>query len=315
MADPYSTLGVARTASEADIKKAFRQLAKKYHPDSNAGNSQAEAKFSEVTQAYEVVGDATKRAQFDRGEIDEKGAQKGFGFGDGRNPFGGGGGGGSGNRSRNPFGGGQSGGFRPEDIFSEIFGGAQARQQVRPTRGEDVNYTIKVDFVEAALGTAKRVSLSNGRKIDMKVPAGLTHNQQIRLKGQGTPGLQGGPAGDALVKVSVAPHPLFTRDGYNIRAELPVTLYEAALGTSLRAPTLEGQVNLKIPVNTSSGKVLRLKGKGVGKDSNLSERGDLLYVVKIVLPDAVEADLESLMTDWQKNKPYSARGPEFSNNS
>ena len=315
MADPYSILGVARTASDAEIKKSFRQLAKKYHPDSNAGNSQAQAKFSEVTQAYEIVGDSAKRAQFDRGEIDGTGKAKHFGFGDGAggasgNPFGGGGGGG---RSH-PFGG---GGFRPEDIFSEIFGAAQGRQSAspRPARGNDVHYNVKVDFVEAALGITKRVSLANGRKIDMKIPAGVIDNQQIRLKGQGEAGIHGGPAGDSLVKVSVSSSTLFSRDGYNIKAELPVTLYEAILGTSVRAPTLEGQVNLKIPKNTSGGKILRLKEKGIEKEGRSGQRGDLLYVVKIVLPEAQDSDLESLMEQWQEQKPYSARGPEFGNNS
>lgn len=317
MADPYSILGVTRTASDAEIKKSFRQLAKKYHPDSNAGNSQAETKFSEVTQAYEIVGDSTKRAQFDRGEIDDTGKPKHFGFGGGTggmggNPFGGGG---DGSR-RTPFGSG-GGSFRPEDIFSEIFGATQGRQSARPrpTRGSDVHYNVKVDFVEAALGTTKRVGLANGRKIDMKIPAGVIDDQQIRLKGQGEPGMNGGAAGDSLVKVSVLSSTLFSRDGYNIRAELPVTLYEAILGTSVRAPTLEGQVNLKIPKNTSGGKVLRLKGKGIEKEGRSGQRGDLLYVVKIILPEAMDSDLETLMKQWQEQKPYSARGPEFGNNS
>lgn len=324
MADPYNILGVSSSATEADVKKAFRRLAKKYHPDSNAGNSQAQAKFSEVTQAYEIIGDTEKRAQFDRGEIDGEGKPKHFGFGGGGggaggNPFGGGGGPfGGGGRGGNPFGGGGgSGGFRPEDIFSEIFGASQGRgpSQPQPARGTDVHYTVQVGFIDAALGTTERVSLANGRKIDMKVPAGVTDGQQIRLKGQGEAGSSGGPAGDALVKVSVAPSSLFTREGYNIRADLPITLYEAVLGASMRAPTLEGQVNLKIPANTSSGKVLRLKGKGIARENPASPRGDLLYVVKIILPENSDDSLEKLMTEWQEDASYTPRGDEFSNNS
>lgn len=315
MSDPYTILGIAHSASQSDVKSAFRQLAKKYHPDSNAGNTQAEAKFSEVTQAYEVLGDTSKRAQFDNGEIDEKGNPKNFGFGGGGNPFGGNSAGGRPFGNGGSFGGGA--GFRPEDIFSEIFGGRQGATSTRPrpTRGADVNYTIEVDFTEAALGITRRVNLSNGRKIDMKVPAGLTDGQQIRLKGQGQPSSTGGAAGDALVKVTVASHPLFSRDGYNVKIELPITLYEAVLGISLRVPTLDGQVNLKIPKNTSSGKVLRLKGKGAGKDARLSQRGDLLYTVRIVLPEERDDRLEKLMEEWSQTKTYTSRGTEFGNNS
>ena len=316
MSDPYTILGVARNASQRDIKSAYRKLAKKYHPDSNAGDAQAQAKFSQVTQAYEVLGDKAKRAQFDNGEIDDEGKPKGFGFGAG-SPFGG-------SSGQHPFGagatfggGGGGGNFRPEDIFAEIFGSRQGRAstRVQATRGDDVNYTIQVEFTEAALGTSRRVELSNGRKIDMKIPAGLTDGQQIRLKGQGQPGTNGGPAGDAIVKVTVAPSSLFTRDGFNIKIDLPITLYEAVLGASLRVPTLDGEVNLKIPRNTSSGKVLRLKGKGAGKNAKLSQRGDLLYTVRIVLPETHDERLEKLMEEWRQEKPYTARGPEFGNNS
>jgi len=308
MSDPYTILGIERNASQSDIKLAYRKLAKKYHPDSNVGDAQAEAKFSQVTQAYEVLGDKAKRAQFDNGEIDDEGKPKGFGFGGG-NPYGG-------SSGQHPFGGG-GGNFRPEDIFAEIFGSRQGQASARAqaTRGHDVNYTIQVEFTEAALGTSRRVELSNGRKIDMKIPAGLTDGQQIRLKGQGQPGANGGPAGDAIVKVTVAPSTLFSRDGFNVKIDLPITLYEAVLGASLRVPTLDGEVNLKIPKNTNSGKVLRLKGKGAGKNASLSQRGDLLYTVRIVLPEARDERLESLMEDWRQAKPYSARGPEFGNNS
>ncbi len=310
MSDPYTILGIERSASQSDIKKSYRRLAKKYHPDSNVGNPQAEEKFSQITQAYEVLGDKSKRAQFDNGEIDEKGNPKSFGYSG--HPFGG-------HSAQQPFGNGGSfgGGFRPEDIFSEIFGArpgaASARAQA--TRGQDISYTIEVDFTEAALGTTRRVEMSNGRKIDMKIPAGLSDGQQIRLKGQGQPGANGGHAGDALVKVTVAASTLFSRDGFDVKVELPITLYEAVLGASLRVPTLDGQVNLKIPPNTSSGKVLRLKGKGAGKDSSLKQRGDLLYTVKIILPKERDARLEKLMQAWQQENTYTPRGFESGNNS
>ncbi len=310
MSDPYTILDIARSASQSDVKKAYRKLAKKYHPDSNVGNPQAETKFSQITQAYEVLGDKSKRAQFDNGEIDEKGNPKGFGYSG--HPYGG-------NTAQQPFGSGGSfgGGFRPEDIFSEIFGARPGAGSARAqaTRGQDVTYTIQVDFTEAALGTTRRVELSNGRKIDMKIPAGLSDGQQIRLKGQGQPGANGGHAGDALVKVTVAASSLFTRDGFDVKVELPITLYEAVLGASLRVPTLDGQVNLKIPKNTSSGKILRLKEKGAGKDSNLKQRGDLLYTVKIVLPKERDERLQKLMKEWQQENTYRPRGFEFGNNS
>lgn len=321
MADPYTILGIARSASQGDVKSAFRKLAKKFHPDSNVGNDQAATRFSEITQANEILGDKKKRAQFDAGEIDDKGNPKNFGF-SGGNPFGGGARGGGARGGANPFGnggsfGGGGGGFRPEDIFSEIFGNHQgaASARARPTRGADVNYTIEVEFTEAALGTTRRVDLSNGRKIDMKIPADLADGQQIRLKGQGQVSATGGPAGDALVKVTVAPSSHFSRDGFNIKAELPITLYEAVLGASLRVPTLDGQVNLKIPKNTSGGKVLRLKGKGAGKDASLSQRGDLFYTVKIILPEARDENLEKLMEEWQQSNAYTSRGKDFGNNS
>ena len=312
MSDPYTILGIARSASQSDVKSAYRRLAKKYHPDSNAGDARAQAKFSEITQAYELLGDKTKRAQFDNGEIDDKGNPRNFGFGGG-NPFGG-------TSSGHPFGSSSFGGgagFRPEDIFAEIFGNRQTAASQRPQakRGADQNYSVQVDFAGAALGTTRRVELSNGRKIDMKIPAGLESGQQIRLKGQGGAGTNGGPAGDALVKVTIAPGGPFTREGYNVKMDLPVTLYEAVLGASLRVPTLDGQVNLKIPKNTSSGKVLRLKGKGAGKDARLSQRGDLLYTVRIVLPDEPDEKLERLMREWQQSNRYSSHRYEFGNNS
>jgi len=319
MSDPYKILGISRSATQSDVKSAYRKLAKKYHPDSNAGNAQAEAQFSQITQANEILGDKAKRTQFDNGEIDDKGNPKGFGFGGG-NPYGGGAaragaGGGRPFGSGGSFGGGA--GFRPEDIFSEIFGGRQgaASARPRPTRGEDMNYSIQVDFTEAALGTTRRVEMASGRKIDMKIPAGVIDNQQIRLKGQGQAGANGGPAGDGLVKVTVAPSSMFTRDGFNVKMDLPITLYEAVLGISLRVPTLDGQVNLKIPKNTSSGKVLRLKGKGAGKDASLKQRGDLLYTIRIMLPDESDERLEKLMEDWQQSNTYTSRRYEFGNNS
>ena len=309
MRDPYQVLGVSKGASAADVKKAYRQLAKKYHPDSNRGDKTAEKKFSEVTAAYDLLNDAEKRQAYDRGEIDADGNPKFQGF----NPFGAGGG----QRAGGFRGGAQSGGFSPEDIFSEIFGGfGGAAQQTRtraPARGADVGYTLAISFREAVLGATKRISLPGNRKLDVKIPVGVDDEQQIRLKGQGEPGAAGGPKGDALITVRVSGDPVFRRDGRNIRLDVPITLYEALLGARIKVPTLDGSVELSVPAKTSSGKTLRLKGKGV-PSAGKQPAGDLLVSLKIMLPDSEDADLTELMERWQKDRPYDVRTNLFGNN-
>ena len=321
MRDPYEVLGVDRKASAADIKSAYRRLAKKLHPDANKNDPKAASRFSELNAAHEIIGDEDKRKAFDRGEIDAEGKPKfqGFeGFGAGAGP-----GRGFGGRRRQfrdlqlrPGGlsaldpartrqrrrGGGFGGF--EDILRDAFGG-RSRAQFESEdigAGADVLAEMTVTLPEAAHGVTKRLRMPTGKDVDVKIPAGITSGQQIRLRGQGMAG-QGG-AGDVLITVSIAPHPLFTLDGADVKLDLPITLYEAALGAKVRAPTLEGHVELTIPPWTSSGRTFRLRGKGFPTKGG---HGDLLATVRIALPDKSDADLEALMKKWQSNKSYDPR--------
>lgn len=301
--DPYKVLGVPKGASTAEIKKAYRSLAKKYHPDTNKGDAAAARKFSEISSAHDLLSDKQKRGQFDRGEIDADGKPTMHGF----NPFGGDPGGG-------PFRGrqGPRGGFNPEDLFSDIFGSMRGGGPGRPTGGADVTYTLNVSFVEAAKGGRKRVSMPNGKTLDVNIPAGVENGKQIRLRGQGGADPHGGPAGDALVTINVAPHPVFERSGNDIRIELPVTLYEAVLGASIRVPTLNGSVELKIPPDSSSGRTLRLKGKGVAAKGGT---GDQLVTLKVVMPEQAGDDLKTFAEEMKAEAPYSVRGDAYRNNS
>jgi DnaJ-class molecular chaperone len=330
MRDPYEVLGVSKSAGEAEIKSAFRKLAKKLHPDANKHDPKAASRFAELNAAYEIVGDDKKRKAFDNGEIDAEGKprfQGGFegfrgqpgggaaGFGPGAGNFesfsfgpdgfqrrGGGGAGGAGGIEdllRGMFGGGAGargrgfGGaaqFEPEDF------GAQ-----QPAR--DLHATLTIKLPEAAKGAKTRVHLPTGKDVEVKIPAGLTNGQQIRLKGQGWP-TPGGNAGDALITVNVAPHPLFTPDGSDLRLDLPITLYEAVLGGKVRVPTLDGAVELALPAGTNSGRTFRLKGKGLKAKA---ATGDLLATVRIVLPEGSDAELQELMRKWRTDKPYDPR--------
>ena len=268
MADLYQRLGVARGATEADIKKAYRKLAKELHPDRHPDNPKAADRFSEVTQAYDLLSDKDKRAQYDRGEIDENGQPRfAGGFGGGGAPFGGGGGGpfrrGPGGA---PFGGGEQADVG--DIFENLFGGMGrggasgpfAQRRGPPPKGADVAYRLAVPFEDAAALKPQRITLSDGKTIDLKLPSGVETGTQMRLGGKG----EGGPggAGDAIVTIDIRPHRFFTRDGDDVRLDLPVTLAEAVLGGPVRVPTVEGAVNLTVPAGSTSGKTLRLKGRG-----------------------------------------------------
>src|SRR6478609_5108425 len=330
MRDPYEILGVQKNATPAAIKSAFRRLAKKLHPDANKTDKAAATKFAELNAAYEIVGDEGKRKAFDRGEIDAEGKPRfqGFPGGGGRGRAGRGGfsqGPGQDSHFESftwgadevPRGGGRTGGFGGggiDDILKEMFGGAGLggggrRAQFEqedfggPAAGRDVTGAVTISLPEVATGTSRRVHLPTGKEIDAKIPAGLADGQVIRLKGQGLPG-PGGAVGDALITVSIAEHPLFKRDGANLRLELPVTLYEAVLGGKVRVPTLDGAVQLAIPPGTSSGRTLRVKGKGLpSKDG----AGDLYATVRIVLPEGRDAELEELMKKWRDGKPYDPR--------
>ena len=291
MADPYATLGVARDASEADIKKAYRTLAKELHPDRNKDNPNAAERFSQVTQAYDLLTDKDKRARFDRGEID--------GDGNPTAPFGFGGGGprpGGGGRTQFDFGGGgDAGGF--EDLFEGLFGGGQrggggfgggsfGRRQA--PKGANVPYRLAVSFADAATLSPQRIMLRDGKTIDLKLPAGLESGTQMRLAGKGDPG-PGGP-GDAIVTIEVQPDRFFTRDGDDVRLDLPISLAEAVLGGEVRVPTVEGAVMLKVPKGSTSGKVLRLKGRGFHKKGG--GRGDQLVTLMVDLPVGDDALVE-----------------------
>jgi DnaJ-class molecular chaperone len=319
MRDPYEVLGVNRKASAAEIKSAYRRLAKKLHPDANKNDPKAAARFAELNAAHEIVADEEKRKAFDRGEIDAEGKPKfqGFeGFGAGGQP--GGAFGGNTNFEGFHYGpegftrttrrgrGGGGGGFAGfEDILRDAFSGGGARNRFEAEdfgTGTDVHAEVTVTLPEAAKGVTKRLRLPTGKEVDVKIPAGITSGQNVRLRGQGMPG-QGG-SGDVLITVSVAPHQLFTLDGADLKLDLPVTLYEAALGGKVRVPTLDGHVELTVPPWTSSGRTFRLRGKGFPAKGH---HGDLLATIRIVLPENSDADLDALMKIWRTEKSYDPR--------
>ncbi len=291
MRDPYEVLGVAKSASEVEVKKAFRALAKKYHPD-KAGDAASKQKFQEINSAYEIVGDKEKRAKFDRGEIDANGSPRGF------DPRGGGHPGGANPRDFHFNWGGQGGDTAADgDIFSELFGGFSGRgRRNQPRRGESYEIAVTVSFEDAARGATRRIMLPEGRDIDVRIPAGLKDGQQIRLKGQGGPGGAGGPPGDVMLNVAVAPHAYFTRDGNDLRLDLPVTLKEAVLGGKVPVPTLGGAVTLTLPAGANSGTVMRLKGKGIQAGAT---PGDLYVKLVVTLPEKPDADLHKFAEGWK----------------
>jgi DnaJ-class molecular chaperone len=323
MRDPYQVLGVPRSASEADIKKAFRKLAKIHHPDQNK-DPKAGAKFSEINSAYEIVGDAEKRAQFDRGEIDAEGKPRfrgfeGFGAGGNRNYEGFEGVDLGGGRARKgPFGGGA------EDVFSQLFGEAfrTAGQGQGPggpggpfqrggargptggatrgaTKGEDISATMVVTLEDIAAGASKRIQMAGGREVEVMVPKGVTDGQVIRLRGLGQENPLGAP-GDVLLTIKIAPHDRFAVEGNDLRLRLPVELEDAVLGATVRVPTLTGAVEMKIPAMSSSGRTFRLRGKGLPAKT---EQGDLLVSLEIKLPEKAD---EALMEYARKRRAANA---------
>ena len=307
MRNPYDVLGVAKTASAAEIKSAFRKLAKKFHPDQSK-EPRAKERFAEVGSAYEIVGDEKKRSAFDRGEIDADGkprAPQFEGFGFGRQPGAGGGHGfewGPGGFSSGP-----GPGPIDQDILSELFGGRRGRARAQQAaRGEDVAVSVAVPLTTIASGGAVRVALPTGRTLDATVPAGIEEGKSIRLRGQGHPGPHGGPHGDVIVTIRYAPHPVFKVEGRDLRVDLPVTLYDAVLGGKVRAPTLTGEVELAVAPGASGGRVMRLRGKGLPATQEAAA-GDLLATVRIVLPSADDPELTALMQRWRDGKPYDPR--------
>lgn len=294
-ADPYSLLGVSRSASEDEIKKAYRKLAKELHPDRNTDNPKAAERFSAITSAYDILSDKDKRARFDRGEID--------GDGNPANPFAGGYGGGYAGRGDphrrpgGPFGQQSAGGAFAEDmsdfgnIFDDLFGGRSRR--TAPPKGANVSYRLAVGFVDAATRAPQRITLADGKTIDLKLPAGVETGTQMRLPGKGEPGPGGN--GDATVTIEIKPHAFFRRDGSDIRLDLPVTLVEAVSGAKVKVPTPDGPVMMAVPAGSSSGRVLRLKERGFSRKDGT--RGDLLVSLQIDLPSA-DAALSEFVAGW-----------------
>jgi DnaJ-class molecular chaperone len=298
-ADPYKTLGVKKDASQADIQKAYRKRAKKLHPDLNPGNKKAEEQFKEMTAAYDLLGDADKRGRFDRGEIDASGQERprqryyrDFAEDTGGNPYA------------------SDAGFADlgdaADIFS-IFGRGEGGRTTFRMRGQDVQYRLPLDFLDAVNGGKRQLTLPDGSTLDVTIPPGTHDGQVLRLRGKGRPGIGGGPPGDALVEVEVRPHPVFTRKGDDIHVELPISLKEAVLGGKLSVPTPTGSVTMTVPKWSNTGTMLRLKGKGVPRPDG--SRGDEYVALKVVLPEKPDPALEKFVSQW---RPGASMGPRQS---
>ena len=286
--DYYEILGVKKTATEEEIKKSYRNLAKKYHPDKNKGNKEAENKFKEISEAYAVLSDTEKRAQYDR--LGREAFSFG-GAGGGGNPFAGFDFQEFANRARRGGGGarrgaGGAGGFT--DIFSDLFGGQATAYEEAPMRGADIDAELTIDFRDAVLGTTMNLTV-NGNPIKVKIPEGVADGQRIRLRGKGSPGMMGGPPGDLNVLVHVKPHPFFERRGDDIYIDLPITVGEAIRGAEIEVPTIHGPVRAKIPPGTPGGQTFRVRGKGVKKKGG--GFGDHYYRVQVVLPRNVPPDV------------------------
>ncbi|WP_306120887.1 MULTISPECIES: DnaJ C-terminal domain-containing protein [unclassified Roseitalea] len=296
--DPYSVLGVARDASDADIRKAYRELAKKLHPDLHPGDTAAEERFKAVSAAYHLLGDPERRARFDRGEIDASGAE----------------------RSEQGFyrsyadtdGGGRyytASGFEDlsdvSDIFAEMFGRRGRGGGRVDLRGQDVRYRLDVDFLDAVNGARRRITLPDGKDLDLTIPSGVDTGQVLRLRGKGAPGIGNAPAGDALVEIGVRPHSLFRRDGKDIILDLPITIDEAILGAKVEVPTIAGRVKMTVPKGASTGDVLRLRGRGL-KDRN-GRAGDQKVILRIEAPQQIDQELEDFMRSWRERHRYDPR--------
>jgi DnaJ-class molecular chaperone len=298
--NPYEVLGVEREATEDEIRRAYRKLAKRHHPDLNPGNKQAEARFKEIAAAWDLLSDKEKRARYDRGEIDETGAERPQrthawyrDFAEGA----------PGARYH------AAEGVAPEDLddILSMFGGAARRGGGRTfrMRGQDLPFSLAVDFLDAVNGARRRLSLAPDKSLDVTIPAGVRDGQVLRLQGQGAPGIGGGPPGDALIEVHVAPHPFFRREGDDIHLDLPVTLAEAVLGGKVPVPTISGAVTMTIPPQSNTGRVMRLKGKGVPRADG--QHGDQYVTLKLVLPEQADEALANFVRDWAPKHPYDPR--------
>jgi DnaJ-class molecular chaperone len=297
--DLYSVLGVAKTATAEDIIKAYRKLAKKLHPDLNPGDKQAEEKFKEVSHAYSILNDPEKRGQYDRGEIDGSGQERPQ-----QRYYREYAGGPEGARYRSAAGFEDIGAF--SDLFGDLFGrGAEARGgrggAQFSMRGQDAQYRLEIDFLDAVNGTKQRITLPDGGTLDVAIPAGVIEGQVLRLKGKGMPGFGEGPPGDALVEIGIKPHPVFKREGDDIIVEVPIGFDEAALGGKVEVPTIGGRVAVTVPAGSNTGQTLRLKGRGV------KGKGDQLVRLSVVMPERIDDELKSFAETWRKSHPYDPR--------
>ena len=303
MKDPYEILGVTRSATDKEIKDAFKKLARKFHPDLHPGDKTAEEKFKEISAANDLLGDKEKRRRFDSGEIDASGAERpqerfyrdfadgpayashaaqdGFASNEDLEAF-----------LARAFGGAAGGGRRPRAAFR--------------ARGQDVSYTLPIGFLDAALGSARTITLAEGKTLNVTIPEGAEDRQMLRLKGQGMPGFDGAPAGDAYVELHVEPHPFFCRKDDNIHLEIPITLKEAVLGARIDVPTISGPVTVTVPKGSNAGTTLRLRDKGV-RNSRTGQRGHQMVTLKVVLPSAEEPELVAFLETWQPKTPEDPR--------
>ena len=296
MRDPYEILGVAKTATADEIRKAYRKLAKKLHPDLNPGDKRAEEQFKEVAAANDLLSDPDKRRRFDAGEIDASGAEKAPPHARYYRDYAG--------EAGHPYEGhGAYGDFaQGDDMFAELL--RRAAEQARRRPGADLHYELQVEFLDAVNGATRTITLPQGGTLNVTIPAGVEDGQILRLRGKGAPSPGEGPPGDALVQIVVRPHRFFTRDGDNILLDLPVTVKEAALGAEVRAPTTTGSVMLKIPKRSNTGDMLRLRGKGVKKRDGA---GDELVKLKVTMPTEAEPELEAFLANWKPSSNYDPR--------
>lgn len=311
--DPYAALGVSKTATDEEIRKAYRRIVKTSHPDLNPDDPAAAERFKAASAAYDLLKDPEKRARFDRGEIDAMGQERPeYQFyrqyaGREGNPYA--------RTGARAHAGAGPGEFEDiSDLFEEILRGRGDSGSSRwgfssrevHARGADVRYRLAVSFLDAAKGATKKLLMPDGASLEVKIPAGIRDGQTIRLRGKGQPGIGDGPPGDALITIEVAPHPVFSRDGNDIRVVLPITIDEAVLGGKVPVPTIDGTVKLTIPKGASSGRVLRMKGRGI-KPARGGKAGDQLVELKIVLPPEIDEELAEFMQRWRKNHAYDPR--------
>jgi len=326
--DPYLVLGVARSASQDELKKAYHKMAKQFHPDRNPGDKKAEAKLKEANAAYAIVGDKDKRARFDAGEIDANGQENVYNYASYNAR-----GGGTNSQQRTRGAGAKrffdENDFTTEDILNDLFGGGKKKrggtggfggfggfagmgmggtsgdQAEAQSTGKDVNYTLKVPFTEAMLGGKRSIKLVDGKEVALTIPPGATDGLKLRLKGQGTSARHGGPVGDAYIAIQIEPHELFRREGDDIHCEVPVSLNEAVLGGAIRVPTLTGLVEVKVPKNSNTGTTLRLRGKGVAKKDGSA--GDQYVRLKVMLPDEPDEGLIGFLRSWGAASGFNPR--------